>query len=271
MRTIAFVTQKGGAGKSTLASSVAVAAHKAGERVFICDLDPLQSLVKWSKARKSCDIPVNYIPPEKLARAMAQLAAEGVTLAIIDTPGADSERSEQAIRAADLCLVPARPNALDIWASEVTLARVKANKKAFAFVLNQCPPSQQSARVERGASALQEMGALIAPLISTRVDYQEAVRLGLGVGEFNPKGAAATEMTQLWGALSRRLAEIAAKAEARSDSTRTPYQDLFDEALKVGNLYSDFVNSLLQLNPTKTTPQSPPAAGSPSDLISKRG
>ena len=51
MRTIAFVTQKGGAGKSTIASSVAVAAHEAGEKVFIFDLDPQQSLKKWSKAR----------------------------------------------------------------------------------------------------------------------------------------------------------------------------------------------------------------------------
>ena len=50
MRKIAFVTQKGGAGKSTLASSVAVAARQAGERVFIIDLDPLQTLVKWSRA-----------------------------------------------------------------------------------------------------------------------------------------------------------------------------------------------------------------------------
>ena len=47
MRTIAFVTQKGGAGKSTLASNISVAAKHAGERVFVIDLDPLQSLVKW--------------------------------------------------------------------------------------------------------------------------------------------------------------------------------------------------------------------------------
>jgi chromosome partitioning protein len=272
MRTIAFVTQKGGAGKSTLASSVAVAAHKAGERVFICDLDPLQSLVKWSKARKSVDIPVNYIPPAKLVRALGQLEAEGVTLAILDTPGADSDHSEQAIRAADLCIVPARPNVLDIWASEATIARVKANRKDFAFLLNQCPPTQQSGRVARGAAALQELGALIEPLISTRVDYQEAVRLGLGVGEFNPRGVAAREMTQLWGSLSRRLSTAAAEAaaEPRPVAARTPYQDIFDEALKVGNIYTDFVNSLLRFNEAPVSGNPPPPA-QPADMRSKRG
>ena len=46
-------------------------------------------------------------------------------------------------------------------------------------------------RVARGAESLQEFGALLAPMISTRVDYQEAVRLGLGVNELRPRGAAA--------------------------------------------------------------------------------
>lgn len=40
MHVLAFVTQKGGSGKSTIASSMAIAAHEAGERVFIIDMDP---------------------------------------------------------------------------------------------------------------------------------------------------------------------------------------------------------------------------------------
>ena len=66
MRTIAFVTQKGGTGKSTLASSLAVAALEAGEKVFIFDLDPQQSLIKWSKTRGQSDIAVEAVSPAKL-------------------------------------------------------------------------------------------------------------------------------------------------------------------------------------------------------------
>ena len=73
MRTIAFVTQKGGSGKSTLASCIAVAAHEAGERVFVIDMDPLASLINWSKARGEQDIAVEAVPAGKLKAVLAAL------------------------------------------------------------------------------------------------------------------------------------------------------------------------------------------------------
>jgi len=217
MRTIAFVTQKGGAGKSTLASSVAVAARAAGERVFIVDLDPLQTLVKWSGARDSSDIGVEHVPPAKLAKAIAALEKKGVTLVVIDAPGQDGEPAAAAMRVADLCVIPARPNAFDLWASEKTRAQVKEEGRDYAFLLNQCPPAQQNARVQLGAKALQAMGGLLAPLVSSRVDYQEAARLGLGVSEYNPDGVAAAEMKELWGSIKRRLK----RAPARPTNEKT--------------------------------------------------
>ncbi|MBY6242185.1 ParA family protein [Methylosinus sp. Sm6] len=210
MRTIAFVTQKGGAGKSTLASSIAVAARRAGERVFIIDLDPLQSLVKWSQAREATDVPVEHVPCAKLGKALAALEKKGVTLVVIDAPGADTENSDAAIRAADLCIIPARPNVFDLWASELTRASIKDKKKDYAFLLNQCPPAQQNIRVEQGVATLQTMGALLTPLVSARVDYQEAARLGLGVSELHPDGVAAQEMRDLWASIKKRLKKGAA-------------------------------------------------------------
>src|SRR5262249_58275766 len=51
MRSIAFLTQKGGAGKTTLAASLAEMAASTGERVIALDLDPQQSLTRWGKPR----------------------------------------------------------------------------------------------------------------------------------------------------------------------------------------------------------------------------
>ena len=218
MRTIAFVTQKGGAGKSTLASSISVAAGQAGERVFIIDLDPLQSLVKWSKMRGQSDIPVEHVPVAKLPKALDALEKKGVTLVVIDAPGQDSEFSEAAVRSADLCIIPARPNVFDLWASEVTRVKVKEAGKEYAFLLNQCPPAQQNARVEQGAKALQAMGGLLAPMVSARVDYQEAARQGLTVSELHPSGIAAEEMRELWASVKRRLKK--AKSVAKVESVK---------------------------------------------------
>lgn len=217
MRTIAFVTQKGGAGKSTLASNVAVAAHLCGERVFVIDLDPLQSLARWGEKRGRADIAVEHVPLEKLSRALAALEKKGVTLAVIDAPGAEGDYLTAAARAADLCVIPARPNVFDLWASDVTRSLVRKECKDYAFLLNQCPPSQQNARVDQGAKALQAMGGLLAPLVSSRVDYQEAARFGQGVLEFNPHGAAAQEMLELWAGLKRRLKKSAKAAPAVGD------------------------------------------------------
>jgi chromosome partitioning protein len=215
MRTIAFVTQKGGSGKSTLASSLAVAAKDVGERVCVIDLDPQASLLSWRKTRKASDIGVIVAAVGRLPAVLKELEKKGITLAIIDTPGADGAASMAAMREADLNIIPSRPSIFDLWASAQTRAALKTTKSDFVFMLNQCPPAQQSARVDNAIESLEEMGGMISPLVLARVDYQEAARHGLGVTEINPHGAAAVEMRSLWSSIKRRLARGATKPATR--------------------------------------------------------
>ena len=216
MRTLALVTQKGGSGKSTLACCLAVAAHESGERVCLIDMDPQATLTAWGKTRGETDIPVIATAPAKLNAVLTALAQKGVTLAIIDTPGVEGAASTAAMSAAQLNIIPARPTAFDLWASESTRKALKDIKGDYVFLLNQCPPAQQNARVAEGVAALDAMGGLLSPLVLGRVDYQEATRNGWGVTEFNPGGAAAGEMRALWASVKRRLAKAAAKAGSRS-------------------------------------------------------
>ena len=97
MRTIAFLTQKGGAGKTTLAASLAVAAAHAGEKVIALDLDPQASLLRWGKYREVTNAPnkvmIEPLESERLPhlRAILEgLAGVGFTLAIFDTAGSDN-------------------------------------------------------------------------------------------------------------------------------------------------------------------------------------
>jgi chromosome partitioning protein len=214
MRTVAFVTQKGGSGKSTLASSLAVAALEQGERVFVVDMDPQASLMSWAKTRGLDDVPVVAATPTKLTALLEALEKKGVSLVIIDTPGADGAASTAAMKAADLNVIPSRPSVFDLWASAQTRAALKDSRSDYVFLLNQCPPAQQSARVDEGVATLEAMGGLISPLVLARVDYQEAARHGWGVTEINPNGPAAQEIRALWSSLKRRLAKGKAKPAA---------------------------------------------------------
>jgi chromosome partitioning protein len=215
MRTIAFVTQKGGSGKSTLASSLAVAAQEMKEKVGVIDMDPQGSLTNWARTRQARDIEVLASGAARLPAALAQLKAKGFTVAIIDTPGAEGPASAAAMVVADLNIIPSRPSMFDLWASAKTRAALKELGGDFVFLLNQCPPAQQTARVKDGVETLEEMGALISPLILSRVDYQEAARRGWGVTELNPNGPAAEEMRRLWTSIRRRLARIKPRSASR--------------------------------------------------------
>jgi chromosome partitioning protein len=215
MRTIGFVTQKGGSGKSTIASSLAVAAHEAKERVCVVDMDPQGSLANWAKTRGASDIEVIAAGAARLPVLLTSLEGKGFTLVILDTPGAEGAASTAAMQVADLNIIPSRPSMFDLWASARTRSALKEIGGDFVFLLNQCPPAQQTARVKDGVETLEEMGGLISPLILTRVDYQEAARHGWGVSELNPYGAAAEEMRGLWQSIKRRLARNRARQAGR--------------------------------------------------------
>ena len=218
MRTVALVTQKGGSGKSTLAACLAVAAQESGERVFLIDMDPQKSLTKWAHRRNDKAMPVETVSAGKLPDALAALAKGKVSLVIIDTPATDTPASDAAMKAADLCLIPARPTIFDIWSSEATRGKLKTLAKDFVFILNQCPPMQESQRVTDGAAALESMGGLLRPLVAARVAYQEAAREGMGTTELEPDGKAADEMRALWASLKRRLKRVKASEAAQRNA-----------------------------------------------------
>jgi chromosome partitioning protein len=204
MHTIAFLTQKGGAGKTTLVASLAVAAATAGEKVIALDLDPQASLVRWGGRREAAKasnmVMVEPFESERLPRLRAildGLAGAGFTLALFDTAGGDGSAVRLIAQAADLCLLPARPTLLDVEATAATFRAVCLAKRKAAFVLNQCLPTYRSSRTNEAAKELTRLGVL-APMLSARIDFQDAVAAGLGVTEHACGGRAAAEIEALW-------------------------------------------------------------------------
>src|SRR5436305_13932707 len=97
MRSIAFLTHKGGVGKTTLTASLAVAAAAACEKLIALDLDLRGSLVRWSERRKAANAPNTVVIEPLETERLPQLppildgfAAIGFTLAVFDTADADA-------------------------------------------------------------------------------------------------------------------------------------------------------------------------------------
>jgi chromosome partitioning protein len=229
MRTIAFVTQKGGAGKTTIAASLAVAAAGAGEKVMALDFDPQGSLARWGKRRSAANAPNRILVEQfeaarlsRLGAILERLADGGFTLAVFDTPGADSEAVRLVAERADLCLLPARPTLLDVEATAATFRAVYVAKRKAAFVLNQCPPTHRSARASEAAKDLTSLGVLAEPMLSARIDFQDAVAAGLGVTEYAGEGRAAQEIRALWTWIRAQFEKTDSATAVQSQETRRP-------------------------------------------------
>ena len=203
MKAVAFVTQKGGSGKSTLCVSLAVAAQEAGKSVCILEMDRQATISDWAGLRGDETPEVAQIDATQIEAVLQRLQGGDYDYVFIDTPGIDSPGALSAIRAADLCIVPSRPTPADLRAVRVTLAAIYRLEKRFAFVLNQTPA--RSYRVRDAAEGLVTHGILPDVNVVLRNDHQDAVGLGQGVTEFNPAGQAAEEIRKLWNWIEHRI------------------------------------------------------------------
>lgn len=215
MNVISFVSQKGGPGKSHLAISLAVVAQEAGERVCIIDLDPQRTTADWYDSR-AAETPAvlehNAVP--SLTATLHRLAEAGFTLTIIDTPGHDSHATRGAMQAADLCLVPVKPDQANVKATMPTLTALHGMQRRFAMVINQAPTNKQVRLTTAVTMRMSSNGEVVPIPIGNRMDHPYAYALGQGVTEYAPGGKAAEEMTALWG-WCRKQIEVGTYEQAK--------------------------------------------------------
>jgi chromosome partitioning protein len=214
MDVLAFVTQKGGTGKSSLAVSLAVAAHASGTSTALIDIDPQGTTTAWGQRRQAEGPMVESISWSYLGSRLHRLKQQGVGLVVIDTPGADGTAASAAMQEADLCLIPVRPSVADIEATKPTIRFLSERDKPFAFVLNQCPAGGRTSRTSNAFRALQLISAVCDATLAFRSDHMDAVAAGLGVTEHAPRGRAAEEVLSLLEWIRTRLRRQSQVTEA---------------------------------------------------------
>ncbi len=204
MKKVAFLSQKGGSGKTTLAVHTAVAAAEAGESVVVIDTDPQKSATVWGAARSQDTPIVATTAASDLGRVLEAAYQEHMTLAIVDTAPHAAPDATRIVRAVDLVLIPVRPTAFDIAAVGSAVDLVKAAGVRAAFILSACP--FRSPEIAETRTIMAEYGFLIAPVeIVDRRAFARAVATGRAVTEFESDGKAATEIRALWTWLKEQM------------------------------------------------------------------
>ena len=197
MHTIAVISQKGGAGKTTLAINLAVASEQAGKPAVIIDLDPQASAKSWHDNRQEKSPTVISAQASRLPELMATAKAHGAALVIIDTAPHSETASLAAARAADLILIPCRPGILDIRAIATSVDLAALSKTPALAVLTACP--YRGTLPDEATAAIKTYGLSVAPVqITHRSAFIHSLTASQSVLEYDRQGRGAEEIKQLY-------------------------------------------------------------------------
>ena len=211
MNVITMASRKGGAGKSTLTAHLAAYCHQSGNRCTIIDADPQGSLTLWHSLRRGGE-PQLRNGARGIERALAMAMVEGYQWAFIDTAASMWVVAQEAIRAATLVAIPARPGFFDLNAVRETVAAARERNKPYAVVLNSTPVKRDDKEAPAVAQSRAFFDKLGIPVwsgqISQRTGYVLTLAAGSSIGEVAPELAAGVEIATLWSAIERSVAAI---------------------------------------------------------------
>ena len=208
MKTIAVISQKGGAGKTTLTLHLAVAAQLDGKSTVVIDLDPQASAASWNDSRAFEDPAVITAPASRLKNVLSKAEELGADLCWIDTAPHSERDALAAARAADYVIIPCRPSIFDIRAIGNTVEMARLAKVPAVVIMNAVKPSSGfgNARTRDAVSAIKTYDIEVAPThIVERVAFEDAITAGQGILEFNPKCKAASELSALYSWISKNV------------------------------------------------------------------
>jgi len=197
---ITVATMKGGSGKSTVASCLAVYWHLRGRRPTLIDADPQRSIVRLAARERALGgVAVVEDATEEASKTARRLAGNN-GLVIIDTPGFRSKTTLDCVAAADFLLVPVKPSPFDVDRMLDTLGilteRADGLQPLFRCLLTQTTRDSVIARHIR--SELADAGLpVLQSEMTNRVAYPEASLWGATPSLISWKGPAAREIAAI--------------------------------------------------------------------------
>jgi len=199
--------EKGGTGKTTLATNLAAKLVVAGRDVLLIDTDLQGSANYWAQSRDESEAkPRRVACVQKFGKGLqaeVQDLAQRYQDILIDAGGRDSVELRAALVVADKVYIPIQPSQFDIWTLDrmdelvgsahgfnpgirawVVISRVSTHPSVHEF--------QDAREILADFSHLSLSGVVI----HDRIAYRKAARDGLGIDELKPKDPKASEEIQ---------------------------------------------------------------------------
>ena len=201
---ISVVNQKGGTGKTTVATNLAACFAGDGREVLVIDADPQHSSLDWRADRPANQPPVQAVglPARNLHHEIEPFRRK---YDVILVDGRITATARAAVIAADFVIVPLLPSKPDILSTQDFFQEVIEEASTLkeikgAVLLNQV---QTGTLINRAAH--EQLADLRYPLFETvlhfYVTYKEAIAAGLSVIEYSRRSKAAAEMLAFFAEL----------------------------------------------------------------------
>lgn len=187
MKILSVINEKGGSGKSTIATNLATALHRAGQRVVLVDADPQGTARDWRDASpEGADLPpvVGIDRAGMLQSSLKTLAGNDVL--VIDAPAKANEMAQAIVGASHLALIVIQPSGADLWASAATVRMIKS-KLALggqidaAFLVNRASQSTKLSKLVVAGDWNEYELDQLDTAIGNRVAFAQALTDGLSV------------------------------------------------------------------------------------------
>lgn len=201
MKVIAVLNQKGGSGKTTIATHLARALQLQGSSVLLVDSDKQGSARDWSAVNESNPVTVIGLDRPTLDRDLKNISDKDFV--VIDGSPQATDLAVSAIKAADFVLIPVQPSPYDIWATSDLVDLVKQriemtdNKLKSAFVVSRAIKNTKIG--SEVSEVLIEYGLpVLNAKIVQRIAYPNSAAIGKTVFETESKTSdAVAEMNAL--------------------------------------------------------------------------
>ncbi len=193
-KIITIAGQKGGAGKSTIAAHLAIALSQRGNKVLIVDIDPQASLKAWYLIREE-HFGKSYTGVQFLESSGWRVSSTvgsyngKMDYIIIDSPPHTELETKNAVRLADLVLIPMQPSPTDLWATKTTIAFTESEKKDYRIILNRYNPHSKIAK-----EVVDQVENRLDHYLGNRVAFCSCFLHGKTVTETDPASQAALEI-----------------------------------------------------------------------------